>query len=81
MQFQPEDDYVRVGTCMIHTYSEHGMAHCLDHDLIIKGGEEILASCTFEMQGYPDEVYTGGQYEWLTNGKKEGFKFVKVSTK
>ncbi|RPB27460.1 hypothetical protein L211DRAFT_834321 [Terfezia boudieri ATCC MYA-4762] len=77
-QFQPEMDYITVESCTIHTYSDRGMAHCLNRDMIRKGGKKILTSCTFETQCCPSEVYTGGQYEWFTQGKKEGFKFVKA---
>jgi len=75
--FQPQYDYVTVGTCTIHTYSTtRGMAHCLDGNLIIKGGKEILANCTSIIG---DQEYTGGQYEWSTDGENgEGVRFVRA---
>ena len=77
-QFQAEYNCVTVGTCTIHTYSSRGMAHCLDHGLMIRGGKDILARCTFT-QGYSSEEYTEGQYEWTAHGSSEGIKFVKAS--
>ena len=69
-----KSDYVTVRTYMIQTYSTtHGRAHCLDGNLIIKGGEEILAGCTTMQK------HTGGQYEWSTDGENgEGVRFVKA---
>ncbi|RPB27461.1 hypothetical protein L211DRAFT_865637 [Terfezia boudieri ATCC MYA-4762] len=76
-QFETEYDYVTVGTCTIHTYSTtRGMAHCLDGNLIIKGGEEILENCTSIIG---DQEYTGGQYEWSTVGENgEGVSFIRA---
>lgn len=55
---------------MIHTFSyTSGKAHCLDGNLIIKGGKEILAGCTYK-------EYTGGQYEWSANS--EGVSFIRA---
>ena len=49
------------------------MAHCLDGNLIIKGGKKILADCT------GDQEYTGGQYEWSTVGDKgEGVRLIRA---
>ena len=80
LQFQPEYDYVTVGTCTIHTYSTGGNAHCLDENKIIEGVKEILKSCRFDF-GEATGKYTGGQYQWSTStdGKKyEGVRLVKA---
>ncbi|KAF8449920.1 hypothetical protein BGX38DRAFT_1269721 [Terfezia claveryi] len=75
--FQTEYDYVTVRTCKILTYSTtRGMAHCLDGNLIIKGGKEILANCTTIIG---DQEHTGGQYEWSTDGENgEGVRFIRA---
>ncbi|RPB27466.1 hypothetical protein L211DRAFT_834327 [Terfezia boudieri ATCC MYA-4762] len=75
--FRPELDYITVGTCTIHTYSTtRGMAHCLDGNLIIKGGKEILANCASIIG---EQEYTGGHYEWSTVGENgEGVRFIRA---
>ena len=77
--FRPQYDYVTVGTCTIHTYSTtRGMAHCLDGNLIIKGGNKILAGCT-SIIGDPGQEYAMGQYEWSTDGENgEGVRFIRA---
>jgi len=68
----PEFDAATYGTCTVHTYSTtRGKAHCLSGMLIIKGGNAIIASC-------PNYGFTGGQYQWTTDGSKgEGVRLIK----
>ena len=67
-----EYNLVKVGTCTIQTYSNRGRAQCLDHDLVIQGGNQILDRCISNAVAYED--YTGGQFEWVTG---EGVMFVR----
>ncbi|RPB26737.1 hypothetical protein L211DRAFT_866219 [Terfezia boudieri ATCC MYA-4762] len=72
LQFQTEANYKTVGTCAIQTYSyRNGNAGCLDGNLIIKGGKEILRGCTYK-------EYTGGQYKWSANDN-EGVRFARAT--
>ena len=72
--WQTEKDIVTVGTCIVHTYSAAGRAHCLDGNEIRNGIQQILRSCT-------GNGYTSGSYTWTAEGaKREGVMLLKSAS-
>jgi len=69
--FQTEVDFITVGTCTVHTYSQRGRAHCLNRDKIRSGILNILGPCS-------DGGFTEGSYTWTGEDEpREGVKLIR----
>ena len=68
---QSQHDVITVGTCTVHTYSQRDNAHCLDHNEIHTGIENILSECS-------KNGYTQGSYTWTREGRlRVGVKLIR----